>query len=467
MRLHRFLSIFLVLVVTLTSISPAVAGWLSDAYTAAGAGGNITPAGSYQTEGARGWSGGSMTWRVPNRPTPLVQANAPSLNMGCGGIDWYAGSFQFVNLDKFVDTLRNMGQQAVGYFFSLALKTMAPEVSQTLDYIADQVNKINQMSIGGCKQSQMLVDSMVGKYLEENKRTSIFDQRDTGKATDNVEAEMKAANMTVPEILVDAESQCKKPTGNYSPLCEDANGANYLYWAVTLELGPNLRPGLFASPNLELKNVAELTLNLFGSWSRDANGNVTYVGGTLTFADLVGSTDSTYDWHICKTGDDLCLSMEAAGTQDSNTKLVHGAMAAIYNGVQTKSAPVLTSFQQRMITASRYPIYRAAQLSIDFHDPLATMVAADTTYEIIKDYGATVLKGLNRMKPKLTKASVENIEKLEALIKFRLENYAFQYAQFQKKVGTPIEAIKNIEIVERGMHQKLGNAVIANARFRK
>jgi conjugative transfer pilus assembly protein TraH len=67
--------------------------------------------------------------------------------VGCGGIDLFAGSFSFINEAQFVALLKNIGQNALGYFFQLALKSMAPEIAVTLEWLQDQAQKINALNV--------------------------------------------------------------------------------------------------------------------------------------------------------------------------------------------------------------------------------------------------------------------------------------------------------------------------------
>jgi len=71
--------------------------------------------------------------RSPINSINLVNLTAPEIRAGCGGIDLYGGSFTFINTDQFRQILRQIGANALGYAFKLALATTVPGVRQDPD----------------------------------------------------------------------------------------------------------------------------------------------------------------------------------------------------------------------------------------------------------------------------------------------------------------------------------------------
>jgi conjugative transfer pilus assembly protein TraH len=110
------------------------------------------------------YTGGSLMMRAPGRNYPLVNAQLPSLRAGCGGIDIYGGAFSFINKQQFIALLQNIGSNAVGYAFKLALQSISPDIDKLLTELQDQMNKINAMNINSCEAAQALVNGVVGEY---------------------------------------------------------------------------------------------------------------------------------------------------------------------------------------------------------------------------------------------------------------------------------------------------------------
>ena len=99
---------------------------MQDWFNDIGAYGNVTGANAYRGQTMNFYTGGSLYMRTPVRNYPLASITPPSFRAGCGGIDLYAGSFSFINKDQFVALLRNIGNNAIGAAFNMALCSMSP-----------------------------------------------------------------------------------------------------------------------------------------------------------------------------------------------------------------------------------------------------------------------------------------------------------------------------------------------------
>jgi conjugative transfer pilus assembly protein TraH len=86
-----------------------------------GALGNVTAPGAFRGQAMNLYTGGSLMMRSPAKNYSLADVQLPSLRAGCGGIDLFGGSFSFINKQQFVSLLQNIGANAVGYAFKLAL----------------------------------------------------------------------------------------------------------------------------------------------------------------------------------------------------------------------------------------------------------------------------------------------------------------------------------------------------------
>ncbi len=129
-----------------------------------GALGNVTAPGAFRGQAMNLYTGGNLMMRAPGRNFPLVDAQLPSLRAGCGGIDLFGGAFSFINKQQFVALLQNIGANAVGYAFKLALQSISPDIDKLLTELQDQINKINTMNINSCEAAQALVNGVVGEY---------------------------------------------------------------------------------------------------------------------------------------------------------------------------------------------------------------------------------------------------------------------------------------------------------------
>ena len=101
-----------------------------------GALGNVTAPGAFRGQAMNLYTGGSFMMRSPGRNYSLADVQLPSLRAGCGGIDLFGGSFSFINKQQFVALLRNIGSNAVGYAFKLALQSISPDIDWATEVTA-------------------------------------------------------------------------------------------------------------------------------------------------------------------------------------------------------------------------------------------------------------------------------------------------------------------------------------------
>lgn len=133
---------------------------LSHFFDSLGFSSNVSGAGAYQGQTAGFYTGGSLFARNQVRNTQLASLQLPSYRAGCGGIDLFTGGFSFINSDNLVNTLENIGNNAVSFAFLLALESMAPVVESTTVILQDWMQKINQSNINDCQAAASLVGGM-------------------------------------------------------------------------------------------------------------------------------------------------------------------------------------------------------------------------------------------------------------------------------------------------------------------
>jgi len=165
--------------------------------------GNVTSPGAFRGQAMNLYTGGSLMMRAPGRNYPLVNAQLPSLKAGCGGIDIFGGAFSFINKDQFVALLRNIGSNAMGYAFKLALQSISPDIDKLLTELQDQINKINAMNINSCEAAQALVNGVVGEYDQSIMSGCANISQYLGTVTDRVDARFTCAT-NAPAVVKNA-----------------------------------------------------------------------------------------------------------------------------------------------------------------------------------------------------------------------------------------------------------------------
>lgn len=104
--------------------------------------------------------------RTPMNSVNLINLQAPRVRGGCGGIDLYGGSFSFVNQEQFRQLLRQIGANALGYAFQLALSSMCDSCMTNLESLQKKINDLNKMNVDSCRWAQGITNSVMSASSE-------------------------------------------------------------------------------------------------------------------------------------------------------------------------------------------------------------------------------------------------------------------------------------------------------------
>lgn len=131
--------------------------------TSGGVLGNATAAGVYKSASRGVVTGGAIQIRTGIKSANIWQISPPSISAGCGGVDLYGGSISLISKDEFINMLRAIGQNALGYAFKIALETQCPTCSEAMTWLGDKINEYGMMDLNSCRSAQYLVDSLSGQ----------------------------------------------------------------------------------------------------------------------------------------------------------------------------------------------------------------------------------------------------------------------------------------------------------------
>ena len=112
----------------------------------ASSGGTATSSGNGVT-----YSGGYFEVRTPLAGANVIAFTPPDISAGCGGINLYFGSFHFINGQQFMALLREIGQQALGYAFQLAIDAMCHQCGALLAMIEKDIQDMNNALKNTCQ----------------------------------------------------------------------------------------------------------------------------------------------------------------------------------------------------------------------------------------------------------------------------------------------------------------------------
>ncbi len=161
---------------------------MKDMFDSMGADSNYTKAGSFHNQSMNMYTGGALSVRTPVSNLTPLNMQLPKIEAGCGGIDLFAGAFSFVNKEQFVQFTRNLGNNAAGVAFEIALDSLDPLVGGAIGKIRDLAQKMNQFNLNSCSAAKQLVGGVMGKAGESIQKQCEAEAIANGNATDGTEA---------------------------------------------------------------------------------------------------------------------------------------------------------------------------------------------------------------------------------------------------------------------------------------
>lgn len=125
-----------------------------------------TEPGAYDAQTRSFAVGGRLAVRSQTEMIQPFSFKAPYIKAGCEGIDIFAGAFSWINADQLIETLKAVGQNAIGYAFHLGLETVCPVCVSTLKGLMNFMNQINNMSMDTCTAAKTLVNGGIMAALD-------------------------------------------------------------------------------------------------------------------------------------------------------------------------------------------------------------------------------------------------------------------------------------------------------------
>lgn len=476
-RLRATVAILAVLLV----IAPlnATADWMTDFYNSAGAGSNVTTPQAIQTQTATGFAGGGVSWRVPSRNINPIQITPPSIKAGCGGIDAYLGSYSFVNKTQFVNALRNFGQAATGYFFELALRSMAPEIAVTLDAINDVAQKINSLTANSCQAARWAVGTASEKIMGEGREASAGYVQAMGSAVDYFDGLL--GNSTGADTYKNrymqkyGKPQSALSSADVSQQCPPLD-RNVLYWAM-------------ANSNIDFSDAEKnLVMSLVGpsgiltvetTADGDTATNEEGYGDTVSIYDLVGQPDTATTINLLTCANAECTKLTKLSQPIQNfAYLAKRAMLELDNHIKTRTTTSVASLSaqtQLVIRLSSVPLLRVVSLAntngalsstaYAMYDDFAEYAGTEAMLNFVNHYMTAVNRSLATTTGKCDPESRAIAERLQHRV-MELQNLARDYTRaVYQQHGDPMEKVMQLERLERTAYSNMNAQLASNFRF--
>ena len=479
-------SLIAIIVSTAFIVQGAMAAdWIGDFYTSAGAGVNITDPQAIASQNVIGQTGGGVSWRVPNKNFSVLQVTPPSLNAGCGGIDFYLGGYSFPNKAAFVNALRNFGQASVGYFFNLALKTMAPEIESTLASINKLATDINSFNRSNCAMAKQAVDTVAESLYNATSEDTAGGEVLGGGPPDYNAAKQDTQTdgywTTVKKRYEQLTGKNKTNITKSEAVKAKLPERNVLRWAIEHSNAADLSD----TEKDVIMSLVGPSLIVRSKPDSDGNGapDDAAKGPTLTFKDLVGLDDPaalvpSTPLKILTCIDSIeCLEVgESLVVVDPFARRIEKAIQAIRNGVIAKTTPALTAQQSLAVKLSSVPIARAAAMAetgtmgglvtSGMIGNLRDYAAMEAAANFVKYYVENAQKAIIESAAQSEGRFSNEIVRIEARITQIKADVREEQRAFYAQHGDPFKTIEQLQQIEKFMYSNLNTMLAANARFK-
>ncbi|MCD9475877.1 hypothetical protein GLP21_12450 [Photobacterium carnosum] len=164
------ISIGLACCITITTTSTAYAdNFLEDVFS------QMTtvsaPGHSFETQKRNGYAFGMTSLRFHLHEPELIQFTPPSMNVGCGGLDMFGGSFSLIKREELVQVARNVASGAAVYAFNLAIQSICPSCAQIMQGVSKLVSDMNRLAKASCQDvSKVLMEQPFSQNISKNIR---------------------------------------------------------------------------------------------------------------------------------------------------------------------------------------------------------------------------------------------------------------------------------------------------------
>lgn len=303
-------------------------------------------------------TGGSMFMRAPKRTYNLAMFTPPSWNAGCGGIDLFAGGFSFINKEQFVAMLRNIGSNALGYGFKLAIQNLCPTCDNVMQALQATAQAINRQNVDSCEAAKGIVNAAIPDTWTRDKQNSAKNFGvDTGLFSDitdawtNVMNNEGKANDTINSVASSKpEVKDAMPSGNIVwKALKKVDGIDDDYRELLMSMvGTTIfRTDSVSTP--DTKTAKTISIEDF-------------IGGNMVDAD--GNPLDSMDFVIYKCDERVdCLNPYDAQFDPTHTKksfkaMIRAKINTVINNLRDRAADADPAGTMKFLNATDIPIYK-------------------------------------------------------------------------------------------------------------
>lgn len=396
----------------------------------------------------------------------------------------YLGSYSFPNKEQFIQALRNFGQASLGYFFSLALKTMAPEIGATLDVINELASRMNQFMGNSCQMASQMVNGLAPAMAQAFGHDASGYASAIGSYVDKFDGYFGVKNDFAKTMELKYQQVYNKTMADVKQqdIQEKGPGPEFNIVRYALQKAPASTP--------LTEDEKDLIMSLIGpefivrGTKKNAEGadepniEATGMSATIDIKKLIGNNaaGSTEVLKIRTCLNETCTEIgESSQTVTPFSTRAHQVIDKIQNAVESRQAPELSTQEEAVIKLSSVPLYRAAAMSVgsgmgayianSMLDDLADYAAIDAGLAFVDHYLNLFDRGFQSAMASLPTNVQPMGDRIQARVK-EMRNQAREMARlYYANKGNPYTRLDMLDRAERASYSNLNRMLAANARF--
>jgi conjugative transfer pilus assembly protein TraH len=466
MKFKRIVAAVMVVVISNT----ASAMTMQQLFDSVGAQANVTNPAVLQGQTMNLYTGGSLFMRMPQKTYNLVTVTPPSWSAGCGGINLFTGGFSYVNKAEFVAMLRNIGSNALGYSFKLAIQNLCPTCDNVMQALQATAQAINRSSIDSCQAAEGIVNAAAPAAWTQGQQNA---------------AKNWGVNMNMYSDAADAWSQVMNNQGNANNVLKQAASSSQSA-DDSLPTGNVVWKALKKLNGID-DNYRMVIMSMVGTVIFPTDGSAMKVQPALdiTLDQLVGKQDGSanldFPVYRCDTSTaDGCLNPTVGNIGDN------GPVSSFRNMVSTKLYEIADKIASRQphsnlgdvlgfINVTDLPVYKMVAIGTSLNNTgladaminrYEDLIAAKYAEVYIRSAVADLNQSLGRYQqvatdPAVGKAVTDTQDRAEKLKAQARQQLANAYTQTM----STFSMVQEVQFMERAMDANMSSTLRASLNF--
>lgn len=453
--------------------SSAAAMTMQELFDSVNAQYNISDPSVIQGQTMNIYSGGSVFMRAPRRTYQLASVTAPTWKAGCGGIDLYAGGMSFINKDRFVSMLRNIGSNALGYSFNLAIQNLCPTCQNVMQALQATAQHANRLNIDSCEAAKGIVNAALPDAWDRGRQDAAKRfGADQNIFEDITDAWMKVMDRPKAE---EALSEARRR----SPALADKIPSGNLVWKALKKLN-----GIDDERRMILMSMlGTVILPTGGSAGQDPVPRL-LASTDIDLRTLVGVGDAGDNiqlpiWRCDKTGPDECLNPTLGSIQSKSFRaMVRDKMEKIAQNIANRNAYNEVDLTETLafLNATDLPVYKILATTTSAGNTAAAegvirryqeLIAAKYAQTYIEASIKALEEAINRQLVVADATQSAELEKLKVKLQRLGQETRQMMAMAHQQTHSTFQMFQEVRHMERALMGNLSQSLRASLTFGK